>query len=116
MKVYTSYFYKIRFFKPNMIPLSTALWDPKWYHANQKQDHWFIDKNGVINGLRAPVFAPGPIASELCRGNCNPKNPESCDFLRAYAYQLSLLDINDIISRIERMCAEAKKPTTISLR
>lgn len=109
MKVYTSYFYKIRFFKPNMIPLSTALWDPKWYHANQKQDHWFIDKNGVINGLRAPVFAPGPIASELCRGNCNPKNPESCDFLRAYAYQLSLLDINDIISRIERMCAEAKK-------
>lgn len=28
MKIYTSYFYMIRFMKPNMIPLSTAKWDP----------------------------------------------------------------------------------------
>lgn len=108
MKVYTSYFYKIRFFQPNMIPISTAKWDPKWYHANQKQDHWFIDKNGVINGLRAPVFAPGLIASELCRGDCDPKDPASCDFLKAYSYQLSLLDFNDIMVRTEKLCESVR--------
>ena len=32
MKIYTSYFYQIRFFKPNMIPLSTAKYDPSWFH------------------------------------------------------------------------------------
>lgn len=32
MKILISYFYQIRFFKPNMIPLSTAAFDPKWFH------------------------------------------------------------------------------------
>ena len=110
MKVYTSYFYKIRFFKPNMIPISTAIWDPKWYHANQKQDHWYVDKNGVINGLRASVFAPGEVATAVSTcGPCCDKDHNTCSFLRAYAHQLSLLDINDIMSRTERVCAEAQK-------
>lgn len=104
MKVYTSYFYKIRFFKPNMIPISTAKFDPKWFHQNQGQEHWFIDKNGVINGLRAPVFAPGPVASELCKGSCNPKDLDNCNFLRAYKHQLSCLDFDDIMIRTENLC------------
>lgn len=54
MKFYISYFYQIRFFKPNMIPISTAKWDPKWYSQNGKP---YIDKRGVVNGLRAPVLA-----------------------------------------------------------
>lgn len=29
MKIKISYFYMIRFFKPNQIPISTAVWDPK---------------------------------------------------------------------------------------
>ena len=32
MKIRLSYFYQIRFFKKNMIPMSTALSDPEWYH------------------------------------------------------------------------------------
>jgi len=32
MKVRISYFYQIRNFKTNMIPMSTALSDPAWYH------------------------------------------------------------------------------------
>lgn len=27
----TSYFYQLRFFKKNMIPVSICIWDPKWY-------------------------------------------------------------------------------------
>ncbi len=109
MKVYTSYFYKIRFFKPNMIPISTALFDPKWYHENQGQEHWFIDKNGVINGLRAPVFAPGQVALGVssCGPQCN-QDPNMCAFLSAYTHQLSLLDIDDIMMRTENMCENAR--------
>ena len=111
MKVYTSYFYKIRFFKPNMIPISTALWDPKWYHQNHGSDHWFIDKNGVINGLRAPVFAPGEVASAVSScGSCDHTNYDNCAFLKAYAHQLSLLDINEIMERTETLC-EIVRPT-----
>lgn len=67
MEIYTSYFYKVRFFKPNMIPISTAFSDPSWFHNFKGHNYQFIDKNGVINGLRADVFAPGPVARELCR-------------------------------------------------
>ena len=108
MKIYTSYFYQIRFFKPNMIPISTALWDPKWYHQNRDQRHWFIDKNGVINGLRAEEFAPGPIASQFCRGTCDPKDPNNCHFLKAYSHQLNQLDIDNIITRTENLCAAVR--------
>lgn len=109
MKIYTSYFYKIRFFTPNMIPISTAKWDPKWYHQNKDQSHWFLDKNGVINGLRADVFAPGPVASAVgeCGPHCN-HNPEECRFLQAYAHQLNQLDINNIITRTEKLCESVR--------
>ena len=110
MKIMTSYFYAIRFFKPNMIPISTAKWDPKWYHQNKGQEYWFLDKNGVINGLRAEVFAPGPVAGNLCRGSCDPKEPESCMFLRAYKHQLNQLNFDEIMERTERLC-KAVQPT-----
>ena len=58
MKVATSYFYQIRFFKPNMIPVSTAMWDPKWFHNFKNQYHVFKDRNGVYNGLRYPALSP----------------------------------------------------------
>ena len=105
MKIYTSYFYQIRFMKPYMIPLSTAKFSPKWFHQNKGQDFVWKDKNGVYNGLRAPVFAPGPMCEGLCRGpeNCLTQSPQSCLFLNAYRYQLNQLNYNDIISRCEKM-------------
>lgn len=111
MKIYTSYFYGIRFFKPNMIPISTAKWDPKWFHQNNGQDYVWVDKNNVINGLRAEVFAPGPVASSLCHGGCDPKDPNNCAFLRAYDYQLSQLNYNDIIKRTEDLCERVRTAT-----
>ena len=104
MKVYTSYFYQIRFFKPNMIPISTARFDPSWYHENKSPEHWFIDRNGVINGLRAPVFAPGQHLSGLCAGACNPKSPDECLFLKGYQNQLNNLDFENTMKRLEVLC------------
>lgn len=91
--------------KPNMIPLSTAVWDPKWFHQNHNQDYVWKDKNGVYNGLRAPVFAPGPMCEGMCRGpeTCLTRSPQTCLFLNTYRYQLDLLDYDDVIARCERM-------------
>ena len=105
MEIYTPYFYQVRFMKPYMIPLSTAVWNPRWFHQNKNQDFVYKDKNGVYNGLRAPVFAPGPMCENLCRGpkTCVTGNPQTCLFLKTYRYQLDQLDFEDVIARIERL-------------
>ena len=104
-KIYTSYFYQVRFMKPYMIPISTARWDPSWFHQGRGENWVWKDKNGVYNGLRAPMFAPGPLCEGLCRGkeNCETGSPHSCLFLKTYRYQLDQLDYNDIIARCERL-------------
>ncbi len=105
MYIMTSYFYQIRFFTRNMIPLSTAVWDPKWFHQNKSQKYQWKDKNGVWNGLRAEEFAPGPLCDNLCRGPecCDTGQPQTCPFLKAYRKQLDLLDFKDIIKRIYKI-------------
>lgn len=87
MKLYTSYFYQIRFFAPNIVPVSTAVWDPKWYHNFAGQDNVFLDKRGVVNGLRAPALAPGSQLEGSCAGKDGTAvgcthNPSTCAFLR----------------------------------
>ena len=100
MKIYTSYFYQVRFFTPNMVPISTAKWPPKWYGEKP-----YIDKRGVMNGLKADVFAPGKECEGLCRG---PKGclylPNNCPFLNAYWNQLSKLNFQDIMLRTQALC------------
>lgn len=99
MKIYVSYFYKIRFFRPNVLPLSTAIWDPKWYHANGTQNDAFIDKHGVINGLRAEMFMPCETCENECRGReaCLTGDPSTCNFLKHYYEQLKKLDYNAVL-------------------
>lgn len=94
MKVATSYFYKIRFFTPNIIPLSTAVFDPKWYHT-------YLDKNGVLNGLRCELFMPGPTCNNLCRGSKGCQNsPADCAFLKEYRKQLDKLDFAKVMEAL----------------
>lgn len=114
MNVYTSYFYQIRFFKPNMIPLSTAVWDPKWYHNFEDQGHKFLDKRGVINGLRVPAMAPGYKCQDLCRGPENPQNgcsgdPTTCQFLSVYRKQLDDIDCDDYMRRVQNLLNQCKR-------
>lgn len=51
MKIATSYFYQIRYFSPNMIPVSTCMSDPKWYRPIDNKEY-YIDKRGIVCGLR----------------------------------------------------------------
>lgn len=109
----TSYFYQVRFFKPNMIPLSTAKWDPKWFHNFRGPGHTFVDKNGVVNGLRAEPFAPDPSCDNLCRGpqNCDNKSPVYCPFMQRYAKQLDTIPIGEIMERCYRLGVKVKELT-----
>lgn len=92
----TSYFYQIRNFKPNMIPLSTACFSPKWFTKG-------IDKRGIITGLHFSDFAPGPLCAGLCRGpDACGSNSNSCQFLKVYRAQLENVSLPDLMQRCER--------------
>lgn len=101
IKVQTSYFYQIRNFTPNMVPLSTAVWDPKWYYDGVQGKH-YIDKRGIINGLRATPFVPQFPSEGKCPCDEGPTD-HMCKFLRQYYVQLSQLDPADIMARIRRI-------------
>jgi hypothetical protein len=88
MKLYTSYFAQLRKFPPNLIGLSTAVWNPKWRPMGK-------DKRGVIC-IDCPPFKPGQSCEGLCTGSCNPKHPQDCAFLKAYKEQLDNLNIISI--------------------
>lgn len=118
MEIYTSYFYQIRFFKPYMIPLSTAMYDPKWYHEGKDQSHFFIDKNGVINGGRATSFVPNPNIISDCKGkkNCKIikekgeiKDLSDCKFLFSYKDQLDRLFFEQFLVNIRKVKQQAIK-------
>ena len=88
-----------------MIPLSTAVWDPQWFHQGKGHNYQFKDKNGVWNGIRAEVFAPGSECEGLCSGtkNCITANPQSCSFLATYRKQLNKLNFQNIMNRLEKL-------------
>lgn len=102
MKLYTSYFYQIRNFPRNLIPLSTAFWPPKYTIKDSTgQEALIID---------CPPLKPGAACEGLCNGGCNPKTPENCEFLKVYRKQLDEINIKDFIEHLNnlrtRICTE----------
>lgn len=92
-----------------MVPISTAIWDPKWFHDFKGQDHYFFDRRGIINGIRAERLAPGPQLNGMCNGSSGnaigcSHNPNSCLFLRGYREQLSKVGV-DYISDMQKLCS-----------
>lgn len=84
MKLATSYFYQIRFFKPWMIPVSTALSDPFWYKPPVGRK-WFYDKRGVVNGLKYHPLIVQDI--DEVQGPCPCKgklDPNTCPVAMTY--------------------------------
>ena len=100
MKVYISYFYQIRFFKPYQIPVSTADWDPKWFHQNKGQSHIWKDANGVWNGIRLEILNPSQCCSILppeCVLCGTERHPESCSFLKDYRKGLDKIGFEELM-------------------
>ena len=100
--IQTSYFYQIRNFTPNMVPLSTAAFDPKWYYQGV-QGKPYIDKRGIVNGLRATPLVPQVDYEDCECPTCAHDHPDTCRFLRQYYIQLQKLDFEDILKRIRRI-------------
>ena len=92
MKLYTSYFAQLRNFPPNLVGLSTAIWNPKWLQSGQ-------DKNGAL-WLDIPPLKPGCECEGLCAGKCNPKHPQDCKFLKAYYEQLKKIDYFKFMNKL----------------
>lgn len=82
MKWSITYFYNVRFLNPNQVPISTAMFDPTWYHYGNNQSFTYTDKRGVINGLRCEALTPR-FAAHICP--CDKRHPEDCEFLISYA-------------------------------
>lgn len=88
---YISYFYQIRNMKSNMLPVSTAMWDPKWFHNGKGENYRYMDKNGVINGVRMiDLMMPLYKWEELVKRNescehCNNWIAGMCPFMQEYA-------------------------------
>lgn len=101
--VYTSYFYQIRFFTENMIPMSTAVWDPKWFHGNRGKDFVFRDKNNVWNGLRIEplVYKNYGDSVDDCKGKdvCQ-YDYTSCGYMKRYSEQLNSINIDWFMSNL----------------
>ena len=95
MNFYISYFYNISFFPVSMLPVSTAVYDPKWYHNFRSKDVVFRDKRSVINGVRADILSPYKIENCECR-ECTAKDPTKCSFIRDYRSYLFSLDFNSV--------------------
>lgn len=116
MKIRTSYFYQIRHFKRNMIPISTAVWDPQWYHNfTGDYSHLFYDRRNILNGLRLEsVIEQGRQSnhgSEICP--CENKNYNTCSFLCNYRKNLENIDFNKMITDMQKLANDYQKKEQI---
>ena len=93
MKLYTSYFYQIRNFPRNLIPLSTAVWPPKYpIKDSTGQPAILID---------CWPMKPGSQCAGLCDGSCDPKHPNDCKFLKTYRAQLDAIEFDKFYTQLE---------------
>ena len=85
-----------------MVPLSTACWDPKWYHNFKGPSTVYIDSYGVINGLRINPLHPDETCNYQCAACNKTGDPNTCDFLKKYKEQLYNIDFNGFM---EHLCS-----------
>ena len=101
MEIYTSYWAMVRNFPKNLIGLNTTIFSPKWRPLGQdKRGIWVID---------CPPFKPGPQCDGLCRGECEPKHPDDCEFLKVYRNQLDDINVEEFLTKLEKLAAKFKE-------
>ena len=111
MNFYISYPYMVRFMPKNAVPISTMMYDPKWFHDFKGQNYHFKDQRGVWNGLRAEPLCPKAvhvIGEQMCGKDCKQELP--CLFMKEYYKYLKTLDFLDIIVRASLLAKKAVAP------
>lgn len=117
MKIRTSYFYQIRNFTRNMIPISTAIWDPAWYHNfTQDYNHIFYDRRNILNGLRIETIIEqgrkSNHGSEICP--CEGKDFQTCSFLHNYKKNLENINFKEMIADMQKLADDYKEKEKIN--
>ena len=103
IKIYTSYFYKIRYFTPNIIPVSTCLSDPEWYRPPEGKE-FYIDKRGVVCGLRYEPLIVQREGTHICPCEERDAAP-ACPTMIEYEHLLySLVDKERTLKAFEYCC------------
>lgn len=96
MQIKTSYFYQIRNFTPNLIPVSICITDPDWYRPPRGKEY-YIDKRGIICGLR---YEPLIVQKNIIY-NCPCENKQllqgQCDFMKQYKDLLNTVNFEKVI-------------------
>ena len=112
MKIKTSYFYQIRNFTPNMVPVSTAISDPAWYRPKDGEEY-YIDKRGIVCGLRYEPLIVQLHGQGGCP--CEEQDPANCECMREYKQLLySLVDKERTLKAFEH-CLKKFNADTIVL-
>lgn len=106
MNKYTSYFYQVRNMPRNAICFSTALSDPAWFHNGRAKSYQYLDRRGLLNGLRAEAFMPGPECAGMCSGSCEKKG-SNCEFKSTYRKQLDKLPFAATVAQLEQRAQKA---------
>lgn len=103
--MYITYFYHVRHLSENLVPFSTAVYDPQWFHANKGAKHNFMDKRGVVNGLRCEPLVPDGTCNNLCHGptSCSQGSPD-CTFLQKYREQVQRVDLVKLSQKMQEVC------------
>ena len=96
MKLYTSYYYQLRFFPRNLVALNTTIWPPKYVKLGVK------DSRGVLL-IDCPPLKPGIECAGLCNGKCDPKHPKDCQFLLTYYNQLQKINFKNFLEHLEQL-------------
>ena len=118
MKIYTSYFYQIRNFKQNMVPVSTCLSDPEWYRP-QIGKEYYIDKRGIICGLRYEPLIVQKYGTKQCLGNITicpyalQNKNYICETMQEYRQLLETIDFNKMIKAFEFCLNKFNKDTIV---
>ena len=113
MRIATSYFYQIRNFKKNMIPVSTAMSDPEWYRPPKEKEYYY-DKRGIVCGLRyEPLIVQG-LGEHICPCELHdemllhPEKSGLCATMMEYRLLLEQVDFDRMIKGFEH-CANKFK-------
>ena len=118
MKIYTSYFYQIRNFKQNMIPISTALSDPIWFRPPDRQEY-YVDKRGIICGLRYEPLIVQKYGTKACIGErsicpfVHYQPYYCCEMLQEYRQLLKTVDFDKMIKAFKYCLNKFNKDTIV---
>lgn len=103
MKFLITYFYNSRFFLPNQIGISTAMWQPKYWKIGQ-------NKQGAIMGICEQSLSPYKVEAH-CETACEHKGTlPNCPFLATYKKYLDTVDFeNYLLPEFTRIAEEVRK-------